>query len=239
MKKKLKKFPKSAFILLPLVLLMCALVYVISLRVNANNIGTSLGMNMGTFVGKAIGSLEGMTQGSTDGWEAGKEQGLSAEDSSGAIANELKDLNKLEVMVASVKLNDVHSVGDDYKAIYLLKGEVVFTVDLSEAIIEEHGDTLFIMLPQPEMTPIIDQNRTEKIAEYQKRFYSGSAEAGLDAYLNSMAKFEQVTKDTLANYDSLVDSARKAAINQVTQLANSVSVNKRNIEITFKEDSND
>lgn len=235
MKRTNRKNCKSAFVLIPLIVLVCALTYVISLRVNANDIGTAMGASMGSLVGKAVGSLEGMTIGSKEGWDAGKDKGLSAEDTTGSIANELKQLNKLEVLVASVKLNDVHSVGDDYKAIYLLKGEVVFTVDLSKAIIEESDGTLHITLPEPEMEPIIDNNRTEKIAEYQKRFYSGSAEDGLDAYLNSMAKFEEVTKDTLANYDALSESAKNAAKNQVTQLANSVAVNKKNVKIDFME----
>ena len=180
---------------------------------------------------------EGMTAGRKDGAAAGKAAGLSAEDTEADIANEIRQVSNLEVLVASVKISDVHSIGSkiDYMALYLLKGEVIFSVDLSEADIVQQGGELIITIPEPTSQLIIDQSQIEKVAEYQKNYFSGSAEAGFDAYLNSMTKVQEASAETLDNYDSLIGAARESAIKQVKQLATSAGVSEKNVVVQFKE----
>lgn len=237
MKKLLKKIPKSGTYIIPCLFIACVLLYVIILRVNAESMGTTFGQSTGSQVGKFVGSFEALTD-YREAYAEGKEQGLSAEDTITAeeVANKIKEVERLEVLVASVKLNDIHTVGDDYAALYLLKGDAVFAVDLSKAEITEESDGLHILLPQLEMDLIVDQSKIEKVAEYQKLLFNGSSEDGFDAYLNSMAKIIEESKETLANYDSLKKTAEETAIKQVEQLANSVAVEKRDVIVTFKEE---
>lgn len=237
MNNTIKKIPFLGVMICILVILLIGFSYVISLRINAKNLGNTVGSDYGTLAGKAVGSYEGLTKGSVDGFESGKEKGLSAEDTTAEIANSMHEINKLEVLVASVKLNDIHSVGDDkdYAALYLLKGEAVFTIDLSKAEIKENNNVINITVPQPKMELTIDQSRIKKVAQYQKLFFNGSAEDGLDAYINSMKKVVDESEKALANYDSLLRTAKIAAEKQIINLVNSVSFREREIHVYFQE----
>ena len=235
MKGILKQIPQKVIPALMLLLAICTLIYTITLRTNAEAIGSALGTGTGSLVGKAIGSLEGMSKGRDEGKEAGRTAGLSAEDTEAAIANELHQINNLEVLVASVKLSNFHTIGEnkDYAALYLVNGNVVFTVDLSKAEIVFEKDGLHITLPKPKGTLYLDESSVKKVAEYQKKFFNGNAEDGFDAYLNTMKTMQEATEETLDNYDVLVSSAREAAEKQVTLLAQSVSTVSKQIHIGF------
>lgn len=235
MKKLLKILPKEAVYIAFCILLVGALVFAICIRVKADSIGNVLGETTGSSVGKVIGSFEALTD-YREAYAEGKEEGLSAVDTTAEVTNKVQELNKLEVLVAGVKLRDEHSVGDEeYVALYLLKGDAVFTVDFSDAEITKEEDVLLITIPEPEMELIIDQSKLEKVAEYQKFLWSGSAEEGFDAYLASMAKVTEETKESLANYDTLMEAAKESAERQVKQLVHSVSVSEVEVKIRFKE----
>lgn len=201
----------------------------------AEKFGTSVGAETGELVGKAVGSWQGMTKGRVEGQAAGKEKGLSAEDTQADMAVELKEVGKLEVLVASVSLMDLHSVSEDYMALYLLKGDAVVTVDLNAAIIETKEDTVYITLPQPEIEPRIDQSKMQKEAEYQKSKFKGSAEDGMEAYINSMNRMVIEVKETLVNYDALLEEARQLAEKQVRQIVESSMINGKSIAIGFEQ----
>ena len=231
----MKKLLKNSTYSILCILLACVLIYVIILRINAESMGTTFGQSTGSQVGKFIGSLEAL-ENYEKAYADAIEDALDAEDTTAEVANKIKEVECLEVLVASVKLNDIHTIGEEYAALYLLKGDAVFSVDLSKAEITEKSDGLYIVLPQLDMNLIVDQNKIKKVAEYQKRFFNGSSEAGYDAYLNSMAKIVEESKETLANYDSLKKTAQETAKRQVSQLANSVAVEKRDIIVTFQEE---
>lgn len=238
MGKYLKKLPSFAVPLIGCVLAACFLAFALYYNATAASRGNSIGQETGALVGKAIGSLEGITKGREEGTEAGKAAGLSARDTKADIANEIRKIENLEVLVASVKINDVHSIGEnvDYAALYLLKGDVVFIVDLSQVEIEEQGNGIQITLPLPHGELYINQSQIEKVAEYQKHFFSGSAEDGFDAYLKSMIRVYEASAETLDNYDVLIEAAKKSAEKQVRQLALSVAVNTHQVNVNFKED---
>ena len=224
----------------PVILILAAVVLGIAFYYNraAASIGDDVGRETGTLVGRAIGSMEGMTKGREEGTAAGKAAGLSAEDTTVDIAGEIKKVSNLEVLVASVKINDVHSIGEnvEYAALYLLKGDVIFSVDLSRAEVETQSDGLHIILPLPQGELYIDQSQVEKVAEYQRHLFSGSAEDGFDAYLNSWVKVYEASAETLDNYDVLIESAKASAVKQVTQLAQSVLINNQQIKVEFREE---
>lgn len=235
MKKLLKRIPKSGMYVVLCAIIACILVFTINLRLNAETMGASFGDAAGARVGKLVGSFEALAD-YQEAYAEGKEEGLSADDTTAAIASKIKELENLEVLVASVKLNDVHSVGNDYAALYLLKGDAVFTVDLSKAEIDEKSDGLYITIPKPEMDLIVDESKIKKVAEYQRKLFNGSSEDGFDAYLNFMTKMVSETKQTMVNYDSLMSVAEASAQKQVTQLANSVTTEKRDVFVRFQEE---
>lgn len=235
---KLKKtVPKNSLLMVLCVLMGCVMIYVISLRINADNIGEEWGGRAGMLAGRAIGSIQGLTTGRSEGNEAGRQAGLSAADTEADISNRLSRVQNLEVLVASVKLNDFHSIGDevDYAALYLIKGEVIFSVDLSRAEIEMRDGDLYISVPQPVGDLVIDQSQIEKVAEYQKYFFTGDAEAGFDAYLNSMIEIYEKSVDKLNSYDVLIESARDAARKQIEQLASSASISTDQVYVEFRD----
>ncbi len=238
MKKVLKKIPKRILPYIVFILSALILAYCIFLRVGASSKGGSMGQDLGSKVGNAIGSFEGFTKGRSEGEEAGKSAGLSADDTAAEIANEIHKVENLEVLVASVKVTDMHSIGQDneYAALYLVKGEAVFSVDLASAKIEFQNDTIHITLPRPKVELHFDQSQIDKAAEYQKYYFSGSAEDGFDAYLNTMTKLKETTADELDNYDELLDEAKESAKKQVAQLATSANMRKRNVYIEFEEE---
>ncbi|MBP3804020.1 MAG: DUF4230 domain-containing protein [Oribacterium sp.] len=237
MGKILKKIPKNSIPAVLCVLIGIAMIYTINLRMNATSLGGGIGAGTGTLVGKAIGSLEGMTKGRVEGTEAGKQTGLSAEDTEATIANQIQQMENLEVLVASVKLSNFHTIGEskDYAALYLVNGNVVFTVDMSQAKIEAQTNSLKITIPKPVGTLYLDDSSVEKVAEYQRKFFNGKAEDGFDAYLNTMKKMQEASEETLSNYDVLVSSAKEAAVNQITLIAKSVSTQYEDVVIEWAE----
>ena len=157
------------------IIVVCILPFAIISRVRAQEIGSRLGEEAGYSAGKFAGSFEAFSD-YDKAYEEGKAEGLSANDITANVANSIEKLEKLEVLVASVKLTDTHSIGDDYKALYILKGDAIFTVDLSKAEIKKNDDAFYIQIPHPQVELIINQNEIEKIAKYQKYSFSGKAE---------------------------------------------------------------
>lgn len=235
MKKWIKKLPVSWVLAVCCVLAAALLIFTISLKANSSSVGSSFGRNIGTLAGRAVGSVQGMTEGSVSGTKAGREAGKSAEDTCAFIEGEFRQISRLEVLAASVKLSNFHKVGENvkYAALYLVNGNVVFTVDLAQTEVRAEGQTLQIRIPQPECDLYIDDSSIEKAAEYQRKLFNGSAEDGYDIYLNSMKKLHQVSEDTLSNYNELLEAAKASAEKQVTALAQSASKSFRDVTVEF------
>lgn len=238
MNKISKKFPKITSFGMVLVLMAILLIFTFYWWINARSIGNEIGSDTGSIVGKAVGSFLGMTDGKKKGEQAGRDAGLKAEDTAAVISNQLHQLENLEVLVASVKLSNFHSVGQEksskyYAALYLVNGNAVFTVDMSQADISARSGDLYIKLPKPKGSLYLDDSSVEKVAEYQTKLFNGSAEDGFDAYLNTMTKMQEASEETLDNYEALILAAKKAATNQVTLLATAASNDYDQIHITF------
>ncbi len=199
---------------------------------NASESGENLGFAAGKAAGAAIGSLQGITKGNAAGLQDGKAEGLSAKDTTIDITD-IMEMGKLEVLVATTTIENLNKMGNDYAALYLLRGDVIFTVDLQQASFDTETDTLSI--PQPMPTCYFDPVEIKKIAEYQKTFFSGSTEDGFTEYLNSLKQLEISFTDSIENYDNLLASAQTAAIHQVKQIAENMSVNSGQIHVKFLE----
>lgn len=231
------KSSKYGFICLIVVIALCIAFVLIPLYKNAQSIGESAGEASGKAVGTAVGSYKGATEEFPAGFDDGKKEGLSGKDTKVEMQNSLTEVENLEVLVSSFKINNFHEVADKYAALYLLKAEAVFSVDLSKASVEvsEDGNTIFITLPQPDVDIYVDDSQTDKAWSYQKSWFSGSAEDGFDAYIGSMDNLESNAKETAQNDDGLMQSARDSAERQIQQIANSVCVNGEDVKILWED----
>lgn len=203
---------------------------------NAKNLGISVGDRTGTIVGNVIGSFDGITTGLAKGAEDGKEEGLSAKDTKSEIKNSFSEIGNLEVLEAGVKLKDVNTLGDDYAALFLLKGVAIYSVNLKDVEINDiDANTVEIMLPPINVEIYIDESATEKLAEYQKHSWSGSAKDGFAEYMNTRAATDQSVKETMENYSNLTEAAQSSAIKQIEIIAKAATGNKKEVVVSFKE----
>lgn len=201
--------------------------------------GTKLGGSVGSFVGRAMGSYDGVTKGIPAGEEAGKAQGLSAEDTEAEIKGAIERVGRLQVLTAGVKMQNITTMGgdnDDYAALSLVKGNAVFTVDLKKCriVYDRNNNGIIIFVPAPEADVYIDDNQTEKLAEYQKHPYSGSTVDGFKMAINSMNRTDEEMKKQISGYELLEEQARESAEQMIKKLAGEVSRGKT-ITVNFEE----
>ena len=232
-KKLLKKIPVTTIPVILCVVMLCALVFLINYRINAESTGNMVGEGTGTLVGRAVGSLEGLTVGQIEGHQAGKEAGLSAKDTTAELSGKIQKVEKLQVLVASGTYSDILTVGDDYAALLSQQYNAVFTVDLGTAEIELREDGLHILLEQPsvEFIPVGD---IVKENEYQKNGFTGSTEDGYDALNNSANQMKQKATEKLAGDASMMAAARSSAETQLIGLVNAVSLSKPEVIIEWR-----
>lgn len=198
------------------------------------------GTRLGCLRGETMGSINGFFDGKSVGEEEGKAAGLSAEDTTADINGFFEragDMGVLQVLSASVDMTNSHSIGDgDYAAIYHMMGKAVFTVDFNNAQVVDSGDKVMILIPVPEVKVEIDETKTDKLAENQKWPFTGKATDGYAAYVNSAKAVISNSKEAIANYNTLMDMAKKSALSTVQRLAENVSVEKREVIVTFIEE---
>ncbi len=230
---------QKIFRLLPFVL-GAVVIVILCFGVNsfATSVGSGVGKASGAVVGAAVGSANGIKDGVTEGIAAGEEEGLSAEDTTVELGQSIRSVGKLEVLAAGVTLENINKIGKAYMGLYVIQGDAVFTVDLSDTSIvySDDGTTISVLIPEPEIELYLDQSSTEKLAEVQNFSLTVSAEDGLREYLNSMAKTKGKTEEYLSNYSDLMQIAEDAAISQVRQLASRVNTGNRSVTVKFKAD---
>lgn len=236
--KKPKKCYKYGLLQLMIIVLVCVLTVLVYARCRVRALGGGLGEITGKATGLALGSIQGITEGIAAGNEAGIEMGLSAWDTSvDRVTQEVKEIGSLEVLAAGVKLRNLHEIGDTYKALYLIKGDAVFSVDLSQAEVMQNAskNEIIVRIPEPEMKVYINESDTKKLAEAQKFSFNVGAKAGIEAYLNSMKNTAKEAETIIANYDSLIEMAEESARKQIHQLVSLVcGTEYSEIQIEFK-----
>ena len=213
---------------------------------NAEEVGKKLGEAEGKAAGLAIGSYEGLTEGADAGKEAGRIQGLSAEDTEALLKGEMKKVNKLEVFVADIGLNDVIKVGEgdkqSYAGLYTFSADCVFTVDLTGVKLsiekdEDGNETVLMEIPLPESELYIDEKATEKKAEWSKSGKAGSAKDGYTGYMNSRDKIEEKALEVIKNNPDITEEAKKAGLSQVATLAGVICGDDAKVAVTYIGDS--
>ena len=217
------------------------LIEIVPLIGNAKAAGQSVGETSGHTAGAAVGSVEGVMEGVPSGYEEGKADGLSASDTVAEIANTIennaKGMGSITVLVANIDLTTFHEEGNKYAALYLCRGSAVFTIDLNEMNVTYKEGLVSIVLPKPTSEIRLDPSETEKLADWQNKYFDGTDSEGFEAYLNSIKAFETVSEDKIANYSELQEQASASAIRQVEEIVNAARGNK-NIEVTVSIQSN-
>lgn len=203
---------------------------------NVKLYGDALGDTIGTMVGTAIGSRDGILIETPKGIEDGKAQGLSAEDTTITIREQVTRIGNLEVLRASVSLSNEHTYGKTYKNLKIMYGNLVFTTDLTQAQIQENEREVLILLPGIQADLNIDKSKTETLAEYARPLFNGSAKDGLEASINSMKEIEKNAKETIKNYDVLMEQAKSSAQKNVTQLVEKVTIADKTVTVKFMEE---
>lgn len=240
LKKHAKKMPLTTWLIIACALLFCILAYSGRFWYSAQATGGMIGEGTGKLVGRALGSLDGLTRGRIEGREAGKTEGLSAKDTTAEIVGKIKDVNKLEVLVASGTFSDVLKIGDEFKPDYAvllsMKYNAVFTIDLATADIQLTDEGLNILLDSPsvEFYPI---EPYEKKNEYSKPGFiaqPGSAKDGYVATDNSLNMMKEKAQERLQSDSSLIDAAKASAETQLMQLVNAVSISKPQVFVDFR-----
>lgn len=190
----------------------------------------------GTAAGTAIGSFRGVTQGIAAGAKAGKDQGLSAEDTVVTIGTKMAETGNLQVMLADLRLSVLHLDGPEkhpkYAALLEMKGEGVFTVDLTqaEAVYDASEDQINITIPEPVFTPYLDDSTLDVLAEYQPWLRDGSTADGYISYLNSRERLEEEAQEKMS---AMIEPAKASALTQVELLARSICGSSASIQVDF------
>ncbi|MBP3568558.1 MAG: DUF4230 domain-containing protein [Lachnospiraceae bacterium] len=197
------------------------------------------GNELGRMAGTAAGYASGIVNADIKAAEAeGKQEALAKPEINMKLIgeNKINETGKLDVLVAGVRLNNFHGVGNKYAALYLMKADAVFSVNLGLANVAYVEEELWVRItvPQPEVTVYFDESETEKIAEWQKNYFSGDAGDGYQAYMNTMKEIEATASEDLARNESLMESARKAAEQQIKLLATSIYGMNVSVTVEFQ-----
>ena len=237
--KRFKSAP-SFFIMIATALILVFTIVFTAMKVlptylKADSLGENIGGKIGDAVGWAIGSFNGITTGKKEGGKAGKEEGLSAKDTSVVVANKIKETGNLEVLVAGIKMTNLNKVSnnEDYAALYLVKGNAIFSVDLKNISVELSNDFSTATVTVPDVTSeiYIDNSSTKELAKYQKSKFTGSAEDGFTEYLNTSNQLAEKAEESISNYDRLKKSAKASAEKQITEMVK--SFNKRIVDVNI------
>lgn len=211
--------------------------YILPAYTDAKILGQGLGDKTGKVVGNVVGSFNGINKGLKEGASDGKEEGLSAKDTKVEIKNNFSEVGNLEVLKAGVKLKNVNTIGDDYAALFVLKGAAVYSVNIKDAEINDiDSETVQILLPDVDVEIYIDETETVKLAECQDHFWSGSARDGFEEYMNTRAQTDMLVKENIENEDTLIKSAEDSAKKKVEIIVKAATGNKKNVEVIFKKE---
>ena len=192
------------------------------------------GNSFGTAVGTAVGSYYAATVDMPAAYSQGVEDGLSAKDVRTSIENAIRDVGKLDVLAANATLTDLHKDGESYAAIYSFGADVIFSVDISQAVVYSGDNQYIIKVPAPVAVINIDSTKTRLEAEYKRFLLDGSTENGIDAYLNSLKAIQGDAATSLQDYAYLEGQAKASAEKQIRMLYESITGNA-NVEVQFAE----
>lgn len=225
----------------PMVILTILAVVVAALFFIVPMITSAMGSSTGIAVGTATGTADAFAR-AQDTVNVAKRDALSAEDTKVQLGNAVTRAGKLDVLTAGVSIENLTEIGDKYKGLFLVKGNAVFSVDLTNAIVSleetEGGEqVLTVTLPEPTCEIYLDEDKTKTIADEQGFEWQSGAKEAIEGYLNSMANIQEKAEESIVGYDELMNSAREAAITRVEDLSTMVCGDNYQVVVQFEGES--
>ncbi|MEE1044757.1 MAG: DUF4230 domain-containing protein [Olegusella sp.] len=201
-------------------------------------ITSAVGSSAGIAVGTATGTADTFAE-AKDTVSDAKTDALSAEDTEVLLGNAITNVGNLDVLTAGVVIENINKVGKSYEGLYLVKGDAVFSVDLTKADVSlgenENGEqVLTVTLPEPTVKLYLDEDKTELLAEEQHFDLFSGAEEGIQEYLNSMANITEKSEKSIMGYDDLMENARTTAIAQVEDLTSMACGDSYQVVVQFE-----
>lgn len=221
---KLHHHKRHFFLMLPfIVMLVLSLIWMCSVPQIASKPGAF------------AGSWRYVTSGTAEATEEGTEVGLSAKDTVARIDTKMTMTGNLEVLLVDFHLTDKYTHGKYYAALFGLKGEGIFSVNLeqSQTDYNKEKNQITITIPEPVFIPYLDDGSLERLAEYKSSVFDGSSENGYEGYLNTREQVEQHVQEKLYGFDIMQKQARTSALRQVEMLASSVCGNSFSVKVQF------
>lgn len=213
------------------------------------NISNDIGQGLGTVVGSFTGSLDGITE----GYQEGEEEGRSAKDTEVKI-DDIKSMGVLEVLEVNFTEVDSFGIGGkkdkdgkyknyklyypDYARLFELQGSAVYTIDLAYADFKDDknsNDRVNVELPSIKVDTRIKYDTFKDVAEYPTNSSSGDTGGGAISFDNSLNELELKIKEAFRANETLKESAREAAIKQISSIVEALT-NKKVNNITFKQE---
>ena len=145
----------------------------------------------------------------------------------------VKEIGELEVMTASVQVNRQILISSnnnvEYSSLYNVPGTAVYTVDLSKLEIDivdtaDGGRKVLVGIPALEVSLMVHEDELEKIAEYQKGRFTGSAKEGYEKYLAVTKESVAAVEKEIADSEGLRSRAEDSARTQIDMLIRSLSL---------------
>ena len=231
--KKADKHTENIIIVVILLVLHITLIAILITSISAYKSVTSTASDI---AGTVVGTLSGISD-IPETYNNGKYDGLSAEDTTASISNEISNIGKLEVLEAGVTIENFHKYSDKYASLSIGKGKAIFTIDLANAKISCNDKVISIHLLEPDVSLYINETETKKLAEWQEHSWTGTTTDGYTAYLNSWNNSKKEIKDSIADYESLMDEAKEQAETTVTNLLKGFTT--KSFTFVWQENSNE
>ncbi len=145
----------------------------------------------------------------------------------------VKEIGELEVMTASVQVNRQILISNnnkvEYSSLYNVPGTAVYTVNLSKLEIDivDTADGIrkvLVGIPALDVSLMVHEDELEKIAEYQKGKFTGSAKEGYEKYLSVTKESVAAVEKEIADSEGLRSRAEDSARTQIDMLIRSLSL---------------
>ena len=222
MKQVKEKIKNIDNIVLAIILVVVATI--LAILVPAYSSAMETGKNVGQTIGTATGNLIGSLEGTSEGFEKGKNDALIPKVDISAIQDKVHGLGNLEVLVIDMEYMDVfksdQNENPDYAEIFTEKVKMIYTVDLTRAIVGSIRDNeLIVRIPKvtySDPSPI--EGSYKKIASYQKGSHAGSNTDGINRASESHNKLmEEIKEKAGSTYLDMANEAAKAQVQSLTK----------------------
>lgn len=152
-----------------------------------------------------------------------------------AEVTSIREIGMLEVMTASIRVNRYITIAESnedkpaYAALYDIPGTAVYSVDLSKLdidVVSSEGGRrkVLVGIPTPEARLKVAENEINKLDEWQKGSFTGSAENGYMEYMKVSKDSADALEKEISDSVNLKSRAMESAKTQIDMLIRNLSI---------------